>query len=604
MNLILPYRGAACLAAVLLMLTPALAQTPAATPAPQAAPKLPAWVEKSNQNTKIVNEIVARFGPEGAGQLGIEGLDEQIADLKPNIVERSRAATREVLAELKKRHAAETDPLVRQDLEILIQGAEDNIRNSEINEKYYVPYNNVVRLVFFGMRTLLDDQIAPSRRQAAVARLRKYAGLEPGYEPITRLAMDRTRERIKPGLLGPPKEQVQQDLNRNAFLVNGIPKLLEKYKIEGWQEPFAKLKEQLDEYEKFVRAEVLPIARTDFKLPPEDYAFSLHQVGVDIPAEELAKTAHAAFDQLQKEMQTIAAQVSKERGFASSGYRDVIRELKKQQLIGEAILPHYKERLVEIEKIIQRERLVTLPARPARIRLATEAESAAVPAPNMRPPRLIGNTGEQGEFVLPLNIPGKKEGETKRFDDFTFEAASWTLTAHEARPGHELQFAAVIEAGVSQARAIYAFNSTNVEGWGLYAESILLPHMPWEGQLISLQARLMRAARAFLDPELQTGKIQPEQALAVLKNDVVLSDAMAQQEVERYTFLAPGQATSYFYGYSKLRDLRKEVEAKLGKKFDQQKFHDFILNQGLLPPDLLRKAVLSEFVGTKEKASR
>jgi hypothetical protein len=41
-----------------------------------------------------------------------------------------------------------------------------------------------------------------------------------------------------------------------------------------WQEPFAKLKEQLDEYEKFVRAEVLPIARTDFRLPPEDYAFS------------------------------------------------------------------------------------------------------------------------------------------------------------------------------------------------------------------------------------------------------------------------------------------------------------------------------------------
>ncbi len=600
MKLIQPYRAAACLAVVLLILAPA----PAQTPAPSAAPKLPAWVEKSNQNTKIVNEIVARFGPEGAGQLGIEGLDEQIADLKPNIVERGRAATREVLAELKKRHAAETDPLVRQDLEILIQGAADNIRNSEINEKYYVPYRNVTRLVFFGMRTLLDDQIAPSRRQAAVARLRKYAGLEPGYEPITKLAMDRTREAKKPGLLGPPKEQVEQDLNRSAFFVNGIPKLLEKYQIEGWQEPFAKLKSQLEEYEKFVRAEVLPIARADFKLPPEDYAFSLHQVGVDIPAEQLAKIAHAAFTDLQKEMQTIAAQVAKERGFASSDYRDVIRELKKQQLVGEAILPHYKDRLAEIEKIIQRERLVTLPARPARIRLATEAESAAVPAPNMRPPRLIGNTGEQGEFVLPLNIPGKKEGETKRFDDFTYEAASWTLTAHEARPGHELQFAAIVEAGVSQARAIYAFNSTNVEGWGLYAESILLPYMPKEGQLISLNARLLRAARAFLDPELQTGKITPELASAVLKNDVVTSDAMAQQEVERYTFLTPGQATSYFYGYSKLRDLRKEVEAKLGKKFDQQKFHDFVLNQGLLPPDLLRKAVLSEFVGGMEKASR
>ena len=46
----------------------------------------------------------------------------------------------------------------------------------------------------------------------------------------------------------------------------------------------------------------------------------------------------------------------------------------------------------------------------------------------------------------------------------------------------------------------------------------------------------MRAARAFLDIELQTGKITRDQALAIPKNDNVLSDAMANQEVERYTF--------------------------------------------------------------------
>jgi uncharacterized protein (DUF885 family) len=34
----------------------------------------------------------------------------------------------------------------------------------------------------------------------------------------------------------------------------------------------------------------------------------------------------------------------------------------------------------------------------------------------------------------------------------------------------------------------------------------------------------------------------------------------------------------------------------LGKKFDQRKFHDFILSQGLLPPDLMRAAVLEEFI--------
>jgi uncharacterized protein (DUF885 family) len=182
------------------------------------------------------------------------------------------------------------------------------------------------------------------------------------------------------------------------------------------------------------------------------------------------------------------------------------------------------------------------------------------------------------------------------FDDFTFAAGSWTLTAHEARPGHEMQFAAMVESGVSTARAVFAFNSTNVEGWALYTESFMKPYMPLEGQLISLQHRLLRAARAYLDPELQLGKLEPEEAFRVLREDVVLSEPMATQEVERYTFRMPGQAGSYFYGYSRMIALRSDVQKALGEKFEPRQFHDFILSQGLIPPSLLREAVLTEFL--------
>ena len=159
-----------------------------------------------------------------------------------------------------------------------------------------------------------------------------------------------------------------------------------------------------------------------------------------------------------------------------------------------------------------------------------------------------------------------------------------------------MQFAKIVEAGVSTARALFAFNSTNVEGWGLYAEWMMLPYMSPEGQLVSLQRRLLRAARAFLDPELHLGRVTPDEARRVLLEDVVLSRAMTEQEVERYTFRAPGQATSYFYGYTRLRELRSEVERALGDEFSARDFHDFILAQGLLPPELLREAVLAQFV--------
>jgi uncharacterized protein (DUF885 family) len=296
-------------------------------------------------------------------------------------------------------------------------------------------------------------------------------------------------------------------------------------------------------------------------------------------------------------MKPIAEQIAKERHLPSSDYRDVIHELKKKQLVGDAILPFYEQRLKQIEKIIAEKEIVTLPERPARIRIATVAETAAQPAPHMSAPPFLHNTGQKGEFVLPLNIPaGPGQTSSQKYDDFTFDAAAWTLTAHEARPGHELQFDSMLEHGVSLARVRYAFNSTNVEGWGLYSEYLIRPYMPPEGQLVSLDYRLMRAARAFLDPELQAGKIQPADAFRVLEQDVVQSHAFAEEEVERYTYRSPGQANSYFYGYTKLIALRKDVEAKLGNKFNQKKFHDFILAQGLLPPDLMRKAVMEDFV--------
>jgi hypothetical protein len=301
-------------------------------------------------------------------------------------------------------------------------------------------------------------------------------------------------------------------------------------------------------------------------------------------------------------MRALAPLVAREKGLAVTDYRDVLRALKKDQIVGEAILPHYQQRLAALEEIIRRERVVTLPTRAAQIKLATEAESAAQPAPNMRPPRLLGNTGERGTFILPLRVPtsGEDGSAVKSYDDFTFDAASWTLTVHEARPGHELQFASIVEKGVSAARAVFAFNSVNVEGWALYMEAEMKPYLPLDGQLASLQARLLRAMRAFLDPELQLGRLQPEEAVRFLMEEGVYSEAMARQEVERYTFRAPGQATSYFYGYTRWMQLRSQAEMALGSRFDRQRYHDFILGQGLLPPDVLSKAVMTDFVAAEK----
>ncbi len=560
------------------------------------AANLPSWIERSNENAQILLNAQSKYSPENAARQGVPGFNDQVLQLPADRRELMKADRKNALRELERRRRAEKDPLVAQDLEILIKAARNGLRGQELAQKYQVPYINVAAIVFDGIRGLLDDQVPVERRQAALVRLRKYAGVEPGFTPLTEQARARTREWTRPGQIWPAKVEVESDLARADFFVDGIGELFARYGIDGYQEASGRFKQQITEYNAWVNQEILPRSRTDFRRPPEQYAFSLQQFGVDITPARLTAMAEQAFREWQAEMQDVADKVAKERGLASGDYRDVIRELKKDQLIGPAILPHYQQRLKDIEAIIERERLVSLPSRPARIRLATAAETAQQPAPHMTAPPLLNNTGQQGEFVLPLNVPARPgSSETKQTDDFTFSAASWTLTAHEARPGHELQFATMVERGVSLPRAMFAFNSVNVEGWGLYAEHIMKPFEPLEGQLISLQLRLLRAARAIIDPKLQSGALAPEDGMRILTKDVVLSEAFANTEIERYMFRSPGQATSYFFGYMQLLDLRRDVEAKMGARFDQRKYHDFVLAQGLLPPDLLRKAVMEGF---------
>ena len=584
------FAAQAVMIAILMTGCAAIAQTGASTDK--------SWIAQSNQYTNLLIDINNKHQPEGASRQGLAQYDALIGQPTKQDNDEQIAETRAVLVKLHAALLTEKNKDVVEDLKILIHSNELGLKQYDFSEAHEVSYLNASAYVFGGLQGLLDDQVTPERRKAAVVRLRKYAGLEPGYKPITEILRQRTEEQMaKPWIIYPAKAEVETGLERNGMYTEGIPDLFKKYGLTGWEEPWAKLKTQLTEYDAWVRAQILPKTRTDFRLPPEEYALNLESFGIDIPPAQLAEMAHKAFGEYQAEMQTIAAQIAKQRGWPSSDYRDVIHRLKQDQLTGEAILPFYQKRLKEIEGIIVTDNLVTLPDRPARIRLGTPAESAQQPAPHMVPPPLLNNTGQQGEFVLPLTMPAAAgSAKAEKVDDYAYDAASWTLTAHEARPGHELQFDSMVEHGVSLARALYAFNSTNVEGWGLYSEYITKPYMPLEGQLISLQFRLLRAARAFLDPELQAGKIQPADAMKVLTEDVAFSVPFANQEVERYTFRMPGQANSYFYGYTKLLQLRKDTEAQLGAQFDAKKFHNFILAQGLLPPDLMREAVMEDFI--------
>ncbi|HYG06163.1 MAG TPA: DUF885 domain-containing protein [Stenotrophomonas sp.] len=588
------------LAICLALVAPLPAVAAAAPPAGTAAKTnpAPAWVERSNGFAQILLQAQGPFQPELVSFFGVPGYDDKVADLGPDHDARYRAALGKARTELQAKLAVEKDANVRQDLAILIHAIDQEVEGSELNERYLLPWTDVPQMVFGGINNLLSDQTPAQRRLSALGRLKAYVGLAPGSTPMTDLAKARYTERLSNSqLLQPTRREVEQALANVDTYIQGIKDLFGKYQIAGADEALKAAATQLQAYADWTRTQVLPKAREDTRLPPALYAFQLKQVGIGIEPQALIDRAQVEFMETRSAMRQLAPLVAQAKGLPAGGdYVDVIRALKQNKIADDQLEHYYRGVIDQIDPIIRKQGIVDVPQRPMQMRLGSPAESAAQPAPHFLPAPLVGNTGQQGQFVLPLGNPAADGGKKEQYDDFNFGSAAWTLSAHEGRPGHELQFTAMVERGISLARSMFAFNSVNVEGWALYAEAEMVPYEPLDGQLIALQFRLLRAARAMLDPMLNLGMIDRERARLVLENDVGLSPAMARQELDRYMVRAPGQAGSYFYGYSRILELRMRTELALGEKFDRLKFNNFLLDQGLLPPDQLAKAVEERFI--------
>jgi hypothetical protein len=582
--------------AALICLSFFMAATAANVYAQGASNFTPEWVQRSNEIAYKVLESSAQFAPEFSGQMGVSGFDEEIFDLRENLFERQMAVAEEKIAYLNGMLAKEEDPRVAQDIEIMLKATRDDMEANRINYERVLPYGNLTGLIFACFNGLLDKQVPLERQKAALVRLKKYTGQAEGYEPLTELARIRLTERTEvPGLIMPFIGEVEQDLERAPTMIEGLDSLFAATELEGYEDDLASLAGQLTAYNAWVAEHILPNTRSDAALPRELYELQLKNYGVDDSPEALIRTGQVAFTNIRNEMMALAPLVAAEKGFDSDDYREVIRRLKEDQVHGDQLMARYREIMQSLDAIIDRENLVSLPDEPARVRMATPAETAQQPAAHLDVPRLVGNTGEFPEFIVPTITPD--EDGNWPDSDYAFPAKMWTLSAHEARPGHEMQFTTMLRGGVSTARALFAFNSANVEGWALYAEAISKPYMPIEGQLLSLNARLLRAARIWLDPMLNLGLISAEEAKRVLMEDVVLADLSAQTEIDRYTFRSPAQATAYYYGYENLQSLRAQTELRLKDKFNQRDFHDFLLAQGLLPPEVLQKAVDQNFIG-------
>src|ERR1700677_1830872 len=175
------------------------------------------WIEESNHFTQMLVDVHLRHSPEYGTAQGLAEYDTRIG--VPTLADElaQRAEWDAVIEQIKAQLPLEKDRKVAEDMQILIHAIDLDDRELDLQIRLDVPYINASEQVFRGLKVLLDDQVAAERRPAAVIRLRKYAGLEPGFVPVTRLDKERVEQQMaKPGMTYPSKSELETALERNS----------------------------------------------------------------------------------------------------------------------------------------------------------------------------------------------------------------------------------------------------------------------------------------------------------------------------------------------------------------------------------------------------
>ena len=167
------------------------------------------------------------------------------------------------------------------------------------------------------------------------------------------------------------------------------------------------------------------------------------------------------------------------------------------------------------------------------------------------------------------------------------------LFLHEAIPGHHFQISLQQEnKSLPDFRKFNWFGAYG-EGWALYTESLgkeLGLYQDSYQYFGMLGNEMHRAVRLVVDTGLHAKGWTREQAIKYSLANEAESEASIIPEIERYMAI-PGQALSYKIGQLKIMELRKKAETKMGSKFDIKKFHEKVLESGVMPLALLEMKI-------------
>ncbi len=261
------------------------------------------------------------------------------------------------------------------------------------------------------------------------------------------------------------------------------------------------------------------------------------------------------------------------------------------------ILPLCEQALADTTRRVRELDLVSVPEDPVRIIVMPESRRGVAVA-YCDPPGPLEPAGPDGRALPSLFAvsPTPAGWAPERVASFYREYNGHllrNLTVHEAMPGHVLQLAhAARYRGSTRVRAA-GWSGPFVEGWAVYAESVLAaaglglgPEVDAGLRLQQLKMQLRSTINAILDVRVHTRGMTEVEAMTLMTGRGHQEEGEAAGKWRR-ALLTSTQLSTYYVGYHEVRDIVARLRAARPAASTRE-LHDGVLAHGSPPPRHLR----------------
>jgi uncharacterized protein (DUF885 family) len=526
--------------------------------------------------------------PETATELGDHRFDDRLSDFSAEGVQARVAMLSDALAALDDVDDAALPAADRVDLEILRTAVSRDVwLLAELRAHEHDP---LVHLPGDALYPLLAREVGQP-----AARLRALAA--------RMAAVPRRLEVARDVLHAMPRVHVETAIGQArgvlAMLGDQVEELLAREPaLRGEVDPArAAAGQALTDHLRWLEAQ-LPTCDAEPRLGEQRFAAKLwYTLDTETTPDRLLTRAESDLQAVEESIAELAAELAGSPA-RSGQVRDVLDGLAAHAPVSDAtILALCEQALAESTERVRELDLVTVPDDPVRIIVMPPARRGVAVA-YCDPPGPLEPTAPDGRPLPSLFAvsPTPDDWTDERIASFYREYNGHmlrNLTVHEAMPGHVLQLAhANRYVGGTRVRAAN-WSGPFVEGWAVYAESLLADAGLGLGgeadsalRMQQLKMQLRSTINAILDVRVHTRGMTQDEAMHLMTVRGHQEEGEAAGKWRR-ALLTSTQLSTYYVGYHEVRDVVHRLGFARPAATTRQ-LHDEVLAHGSPPPRHLR----------------